>query len=473
MEDIPEKMIERQMNDTRYISKYISQVLSNIVRSEKDDEGVNSKNIVPFTGVITTALKRDWGFDDVWNDLVLPRFERMNVLTNSNQFTTYNQKYQKFLPTVPFELSKGFQKKRIDHRHHAMDALVIACGTRDHVNLLNNQSAKSDTKRYDLQKKLRKMELVEYQDAKSGKIIKREVPKDFHKPWQTFTEDAKNQLESVIVSFKQNLRVINKATNKYEKWGEKNGEKKKEKFEQTGINWAIRKPMHKETVSGEVNLPRIKVPNGKILTATRKSIDTSFSLKTIESITDTGIQKILENYLEAKGGNPEIAFTPEGLEEMNKNIELYNNGKNHKPIYKARVFEVGSKFALGQRGNKSKKFVEAAKGTNLFFAIYANENGERKFDTIPLNVVIERQKQKLSPVPESNEKGDKLLFYLSPNDLVYVPTSEERKNKDLIDFANLSKEQVNRIWNLNDFSGETIYFTPNRLAKSIIEKEVD
>jgi CRISPR-associated endonuclease Csn1 len=57
--------------------------------------------------------------------------------------------------------------------------------------------------------------------------------------------------------------------------------------------------------------------------------------------------------------------------------------------------------------------------------------------------------------------------------LVYVPTSEERKNKDLIDFANLSKEQVNRIWNLNDFSGETIYFTPNRLAKSIIEKEVD
>ncbi len=41
MEDIPEKMIERQMNDTRHISKYISGLLSNIVRVEDGtDEGI-------------------------------------------------------------------------------------------------------------------------------------------------------------------------------------------------------------------------------------------------------------------------------------------------------------------------------------------------------------------------------------------------------------------------------------------------
>lgn len=44
LEDIPEKMIERQLNDTRYISKYISELLSNIVRADKDDDGINSKN---------------------------------------------------------------------------------------------------------------------------------------------------------------------------------------------------------------------------------------------------------------------------------------------------------------------------------------------------------------------------------------------------------------------------------------------
>ena len=52
-----------------------------------------------------------------------------------------------------------------------MDALVIACATKEHVNLLNNQSAKSDKKRYDLKKKLMKFEKAVYTDAKTGKKI--------------------------------------------------------------------------------------------------------------------------------------------------------------------------------------------------------------------------------------------------------------------------------------------------------------
>src|SRR5690606_21605599 len=169
LEDIPEKMIERQLNDTRYISKYVSNLLSNIVRDDKDgsnDNGFNSKNLLPGNGKITSRLKQDWGLEAVWNDLILPRFERMNHLTDSNDFTAWNEKHQKFLPIVPLELSKGFSKKRIDHRHHALDALVIACATRDHINLLNNESAKSDLKRYDLQHKLRIQETYLDKDGK-------------------------------------------------------------------------------------------------------------------------------------------------------------------------------------------------------------------------------------------------------------------------------------------------------------------
>lgn len=62
-----------------------------------------------------------------------------------------------------------------------------------------------------------------------------------------------------------------------------------------------------------------------------------------------------------------------------------------------------------------------------FSAIYITEDGKRTYETIPLNVVIEREKQGLVPVPDRNEKGDKLLFWLSPNDLVYLPTEEERE----------------------------------------------
>lgn len=466
LEDIPEKMVERQMNDTRYISKFISSVLSNIVRTDKNDDGINSKNIIPGNGKITTQLKQDWGLNDVWNDLILPRFERMNKITNSKSFTTYNDKHQKYLPAVPLELSKNFQKKRIDHRHHAMDALVIACATREHVNLLNNQSAKSDTTRYDLQYKLRNTE-----KWKDNNGRERDKFTEFKKPWNNFTADAKNELEKIVVSFKQNLRVINKTTNKNEKWIHKNGIKTKEYVPQTkGDSWAIRKPMHKDTVSGKVELPRIKVPKGKILTATRKSIDTSFDLKTIESITDTGIQKILKNYLLSKSNHPELAFSPEGIEDMNKNIEQYNGGKHHQPIYKVRIFELGSKFPLGQSGNKKTKYVEAAKGTNLFLAVYQDESGKRSFETIPLNIVIERQKQRLSSVPDKNEKGDNLLFHLSPNDLVYIPTEDEIENQLVGDFNNLSDKQMKNLYKIVSFTGSRLYVIPATVATAIVNK---
>lgn len=462
LEEIPDKMIERQMNDTRYISKYISSVLSNIVREEKNDDGINSKNIVPGNGKITSQLKQDWGLNDVWNELILPRFERMNELTKTTAFTSKNTN-NKIIPTVPVELSKGFQKKRIDHRHHALDALVIACATRNHVNLLNNQSAKSDTKRYDLQYKLRNTE--KWIDQKGNE---RDKFTEFKKPWEIFTQDARNELEKIVVSFKQNLRVINKATNTYKVF---ENEKKIEK-KQEGVNWAIRKPMHKDTVSGKVELQRIKVPKGKILTATRKSIDTSFDLKSIESITDTGIQKILKNYLASKDGIPELAFSPEGIEDMNRNITKYNDGKPHQPIYKARIFELGSKFPLGQTGNKKDKYVEAAKGTNLFFAVYWDEDKKkRSYETIPFNEIIEHQKwratltkeeQKHTPIiPVKPELGI-FLFSLSPNDLVYIPKERENTNEESM--------KPDRIYKVVSFSGNQCFFIKHEVATSIVNK---
>ena len=466
LEDIPEKMVARQMNDTRYISKYISEILSKIVRSGERAEGVNSKNVILCTGNITSALKQDWGVNDVWNDLILPRFERMNSLTQSTLFTTYNERYKKYLPTVPMEYSKGFQKKRIDHRHHAMDAIIIACTTREHINYINNQHA--------LEKGKDKKEKQEERDKVRERLcIKKYNNRSegnyswiFKKPWDTFTQEVRAALEDIVVSFKQNLRVINKATNYYERWVEENDKLIKKMVKQEGTNWAIRKPLHKETVSGKIILEREKVSGGKILTATRKTIDSTFTEKVIEGITDTGIQKILLNYLKFKK-SPEIAFSPEGIEELNKNIALYNDGKPHKPIYKVRIFEQGSKFPLGEVGNKATKYVEAAKGTNLYFGVYQGKD-KRSFATIPLNEVIERQKQGLPSVPEYNEKGDPLLFSLSPYDLVYVPIEGEIIED--IDFQHLSKEQKERIYKIVSFTKGRIYGIPNKVAVSIVNK---
>ena len=458
LNEIPEKMVTRQLNDTRYISKYISEILSKIVRSDEKDEGVNSKNIIPCTGKITTALKQDWGLNDVWNELILPRFERMNQLTQTQLFTSYNDRLQKNLPTVPIEYSQGFQKKRIDHRHHAMDALVIACATKEHINYMNNQHALDKSK----DKKEKQQSRI---DLRTILCEKKNNNWQFKKPWSTFTQEAKEALEHIVVSFKQNLRVINKATNYYEKWEEKNGVLVKKKVKQEGTNWAIRKPLHKETVSGKIVLDR-KIGKDKILTATRKAVDITFTEKIISSITDTGIQKILLNYLKYKG-SPEVAFSAEGLEELNKNIAQYNDGKKHQPIYKVRIFEEGSKFPLGETGAKATKYVEAAKGTNLFFGVYQGK-GKRTYATIPLNEVIERQKQGLPSVPERNEKGEPLLFSLSPNDLVYVPM--EGEIAETIDFNNLSKEQKERIYKTVSFTGNQCFFVQEAVATPIVNK---
>ncbi len=528
MDEIPDKFISRQLNDSRYISKVVIGLLSNIVREDGEEDAI-SKNVIVCTGGITDRLKKDWGLNDVWNKIILPRFKRMNELTATTRFTSRNTIGHE-IPSMPLEHQKGFSKKRIDHRHHAMDAIVIACAGRNIVNYLNNESARSSSKisRYDLQcllcNKVRTDETGGYKW-----VIK--------KPWETFTQDVWDVINGIIVSFKQNLRVINKATNRNVRF--KNGEKVH--IKQEGLNWAIRKPMHKDTVYGEVNLRKIKqVSLNEALKDTSRVVHKEFkhllisllkkgydakrikkyiddnsdvwqdinlkkidvyyftketkdrffatrflsdlvsyfsgitkeseAIKKIDAITDTGIQKILWAHLKSKNNNPELAFSADGIDEMNKNIVQLNNGKEHKPIYKIRRYEKADKFTIGIRGNKHLKFVEAAKGTNLYFAIYENERwddklGEflkkRTYATIPLNVVIERLKQNLPPVPD-DENGNKPKFVLSPNNLVYVPSKEE-----IIKGVHINSLDVRRIYRFVDSSNITANFIPCSVANLI------
>lgn len=527
MDDIPDQFIERQMNDSRYISKYIKSLLSNIVREklengEYEPEAI-SRNVIPSNGQITDQLKKDWGVNDVWNSIILPRFQRMNEITGRTCFTAISQQGHE-IPAMPLELSKGFNKKRIDHRHHAMDAIVIACTTRDHINLLNNEAAmsKNNANRYQLSRKLRRYEPVVVERGGEKKTI--DVAREFLKPWPTFAIDTRTALNEIVVSFKQNLRVVNKATNSFQH-SDENGRKVVDK-QTKGDNMAVRKPMHKDTVYGLVNLklkkvvslsdalknPSMIVDNSfkqRVLAmqeagldtkkikkelesdvtvgnrievyyftndtkdryfATRKPLDSSFDEKTIlNSVTDTGIQKILIAHLKRCNNDPELAFCPDGIDRMNRDIVELNNGVAHKPIFKVRWYEKSAKkYAIGQTGNKKSKYVEAADGTNLFFAIYQKESIDkeagrtvygRSFDTIPLNVAIERLKQHLKPVPETNENGDKLLFWLSPNDLVYVPTPDEVESGHILEPIDKS-----RIYRFVDPDGNNGAFTPCSLA---------
>ena len=536
LDDIPEKFVARQMNDSRYISRLMLRLLSNIVREQNAngeyEPEATSKNVIACNGSTTTRLKQDWGVYDVWNRIILPRFERLNHIENTSKFTVTTANGHK-IPNMPLEYHQKLEKKRIDHRHHAMDAIVIAFTTRNHVNLLSNESAldKDEKARYDLQSLLRKREL--WRDNNGKEHIKFS---DFVAPYEGFQKDVQEVLEHIVVSFKQNLRVINKSSNRSIRFVDG---KKKAVRQTTGHNWAVRKSMHKDTVYGEVNLRKndkyvnltyallhiddvvekdlrlklremiaagkdekqikkyfaaepdvwsdvnlkkiqmyyfTKDTNDRFF-ATRKPLNASFTDKYIrDSVTDEGIQSILRAHLEQCGGDPEVAFSADGIEQMNANIQALNNGVPHKPIYKVRTYEKAEKFAVGRIGNKSKKFVEAAKGTKLFTFVYEKKTEEgqiiRKLVPLMLQDVIAAQTssgRKWMVELDNKLHNDGIVsedwtykFILSPGDLVYVPTREENTSKQL-DWA------TDRIYKVVSLDGENPNFIHANIASVILD----
>ena len=534
LDDIPEKFVARQMNDSRYISRLMLQLLSNIVRekispTEYEPEST-SKNVISCNGATTTRLKKDWGINDVWNRIILPRFERLNQIQNTTIFTARTANGH-IIPNVPLELRNGFEKKRIDHRHHAMDAIVIAFTTRSHVALLSNESAldKDEKIRYDLQMKLRKRELWRSGDGKDHYKFT-----DFIEPYDGFQKDVQETLENIIVSFKQNLRVINKSNNRSIRYVDG----KKQMVRQTkGDNWSIRKSLHKATVFGEINLRRKKFVNltyalqhiddivekdlrarlreltqtgqdekqikkyfasepdvwadvnlkrievfyftkdtNDHFYAVRAALSENFTADYIRSkVTSESIQRILLAHLERCHNEPKLAFSPDGIEQMNANIQTLNNGVPHKPIYKVRTYEKAEKFAVGQIGAKCKKFVEADKGTNLFFAIYATraEDGteKRSFVTIPFKAAVDCQKRGKNNwrvLLDQWIHAEKLVaenavlkFFLSPGDLVYVPIPEEQTN-------GIKEIKQDRIYKFVSSSGSQAFFVLEYVAAPIV-----
>lgn len=559
--DIPEDFTNSQLNNSQYISKMAMKLLSNIVR-EKDEDTFRSKNVLATNGTITTTLKRHWQLNDTWNEIIAPRFKRLNELTDSNLFGDYREinGHQVFINTVPEETNKNFDPKRIDHRHHALDALVIALTSENHVQYLNNISSQND----DEEKKLNTRKGIKYQLTNTRKGANEDKEWYFLPPAQIRTKDgieafeyhfgetkskvfkevAKNALERTVASFKQKNKIIRQRWNKYLKPVEGKIELVKQEELKLKTNYNIRKRLHEDTYYGKVKLQNNKSTKKNVINiklkkaleegydfynsnlqnlvnslksenlsindiveklekenptvfvyekfvATRfknnlesfASIPSDKIIKAIESISATSIQRILmnhlENYKEIIDGEVkyqnENAFSPDGIKEMNNNIITLNNGKFHHPIYKVRTIDaLGTKFSVSEEGSKSSKYVVTAAGSNAFCGFYQKGN-ERKFYIPTLRESVQSLKDGFSPCPASHpdDADFKLIFFLNPSDLVYVPNDDEKENPNLVDFTNLNKEQINRIYKFTDGSGTTMNFIPANIANPIIDLKAD
>jgi len=384
--EIPSNFTNSQLNNSRHIARKAMELLSHIVREQGEIE-FRSKNVLPVTGEITSKLKRTWKLDEAWRELVSPRFIRMNELTKSHlfgqeQISKSGEKYFDCnIDDTIREKDPSYDIKRIDHRHHALDALIVALCTEEHVNYINNINSNATSDNYGKQKQIEK-----YRETLKRKIMfskpNKENPNDkdwfymypgqirqigvdqfgietvlkksyFYKDTQ-FNADYKTMvlsaLQHTIVTFKQNMRVINKTVNLYNNTSNKNKfEAQKGNDAGNKYNWAIRRSLGKSTYYGKVYLGETEnkqlhkilkeIYNSleriiddklreKIITiknentgfdefekqvkrefknimielkvykvASREFLSEKFSSKKIKEITDTGIQKILLNHL--------------------------------------------------------------------------------------------------------------------------------------------------------------------------------
>lgn len=150
-------------------------------------------------------------------------------------------------------LSEDGEKTREDHRHHAIDALAVAC---THPGLINRLST--------------------YWQARDAHEVR--VP-EIPQPWSTIRSEAEKAIEGVIVSHRVRSKVSG--------------------------------PLHKETVHGETKIAeehrggtsyRKFVTRWKVEDLSKKDLESS------EVICDDAVRRLLRSWVEAHGGNPKKAF---------------------------------------------------------------------------------------------------------------------------------------------------------------------
>ena len=324
----------RQLNDTRYISKEAKNYLSKIC-----------KKVIVSPGQATSNLRQKWGLNSVLN------------VENS--------------------------KIREDHRHHAVDALVMACTKLAYVQELSKWNRYN--RNYDL--------------------------KEFPLPWETFRYDAEKAVENILVSHK---RVSNDITVKTHII-EKNGKKHK------NLGVAARGQLHKEFVYG-----KRKAPFSEEAYHIRKPVESLLTEKHIEKVVDETIRLIILKRINELGGfmkdkvpaNTFFIVDENGIKQPQ--IFLPNKNGAPVPILKVRIQETINKAKQLKKDNN--QFVNPRNNDHVL--IFETIDGKLEKDVVSFWEVVERKKQGLSKI-QLPLNGKRVIQTFKENDMFILFKLEE------------------------------------------------
>lgn len=175
-----ESFIDRQLRETAYIAKKAKQLLLRICNHVHATEGS-----------VTATLRNLWGWDDALMNLQLPKYKALG-LTEIKEWTSEHGK-RKHTKEEIINWSK-----RDDHRHHAIDALVVACTKQGYIQRINTLNAS------DVRDEMKK-EIAAAKNTYSERLSLLEQYLSDKRPFTTSQVQA--AAAKILVSFKAGKRV--------------------------------------------------------------------------------------------------------------------------------------------------------------------------------------------------------------------------------------------------------------------------
>lgn len=345
--------ISRQLNDTRYISKEAKNYLGKIC-----------SDVLVGPGQATATLRHYWGLNTILND--------------------------------------ENKKSRDDHRHHAVDALVMACTDRKHLNEL----------------------------AKWNSYDRNYALKDFPQPWVSFRKDAETKVSEILVSHRKHNPVVT--------------------VRKTGT--AARGQLHMETVYGKRKAP----DQENFAYHVRKPIESLATIKHVEKVVDPVIRKLIHERITALGGYEKGKNVPKNaFFETDENgivspaLFLPNLNGDPVPIKKVRMRETMS--GAEQLKDDINKYVNPR--NNHHVLIYTDENGKMKEEVVTFWTVVERKKQGL-PIYQLPEDGVEIITTLEANDMFLLGLNPDEINWEQPNYAEINEH----LYRVQKFTSGDYYF---------------
>ena len=345
--DIPADFIERQLRQSQYIAVKAVEVLQDGIRQ-----------VWTSGGSVTDFLRHQWGYDEILHTLNLPRYRQVEGLTEFVDFEHAGQKHTE-------ERIKNWSK-RIDHRHHAIDALTVALTQQGYIQRLNTLEAS-----HDFMEKQVKEAGTKYNEKKS--ILEKWINEQPH----FSVEDVTKAVDGILVSFRAGKRVTTPARRAIYKSG-------KRVIAQRGIE-VPRGALTEETIYGKLGDKfTVKYP-----------LDHP-SMKP-ENIVDPTIRALVQKRVAERGKDAfkEPLYSAEGMEI--KSVRCYTS-LSENGVVSVKYDEAGKPIGYAKKGN------------NHHIAIYQDKDGQYQEMVVSFWDAVERKRYGV-PVVITNphEVWDSLL----------------------------------------------------------------